>query len=80
MKKLDASGSDLLPGETGADRREREEAEAYYCKRAEEIYDTYKNAPRLYRTLDSGERQYLTEKEAEAQLAETAARVEELCR
>lgn len=77
--KLESKDSGLLSGETEEDRREREEAEAYYCKRAQEIYETYKNAPRLYRTLPSGERQYLTEKESEAQLTETAARVDELC-
>lgn len=73
-------GDDVaLPGETEAERHEREQAEAYYCKRAQQIYDSYVNAPRLYRTDDSGERVYLSDEEAETTLAETKARVDELC-
>lgn len=66
-------------GETPEDRLEREKAEKYYCKRAQEVYDSYLKAPRLYRTNDSGEREYLSDADAEQTLAETKARVEELC-
>ncbi len=68
------------PGETAEERAEREAADAYYCKRATEIFESYVNAPRLYRTNDAGERQYLTEKEAAATVADTKARMDELCR
>ena len=68
-----------FPSETEAEREERKQAEAYYCKRATEVYDSYLNAPKLYKTNDAGEKQYLTEEEAVVQLAETKARVEELC-
>lgn len=68
------------PGETAEERAEREAADAYYCKRATEIFESYLNAPRLYRTNDAGERQYLSEKEAAATVAETKARMDELCR
>lgn len=68
------------PGETAEERAEREAADAYYCKRATEIFESYVNAPRLYRTNDAGEREYLTEKEAAATVAETKARMNELCR
>ena len=68
------------PGETAEERAEREAADAYYCKRATEIFESYVNAPRLYRTNDAGERQYLTEKEAAATIAETKAKKDELCR
>ena len=67
------------PGETAEERAEREAAEAYYCKRATEIYESYLNAPRLYRTDDAGERVYLTDDEAAAKLAETEAQVKEVC-
>ena len=67
------------PGETEAEREEREQAEAYYCKRAEEIYNSYLNAPRLYKTSDGGERVYLTDEEAAVTLEETKTRVVELC-
>ena len=68
------------PGETAEERAEREAAEAYYCKRATEIFESYVNAPRLYRTSDAGEREYLGEEEAAATIAETKAKMQELCR
>ena len=73
------SGNYAYPGETAEDRAEREKAEAYYCKRATEIYDSYVNAPQLYRTNDSGKREYLSKKDVAAKIAETKARVNELC-
>ena len=77
----DDSESDgyAYPGETAEERAEREKAEAYYCKRATEIYESYLNAPQLYRTNESGEREYLSEKEAAATIAETKGRKDELC-
>jgi len=66
-------------GETPEARLEREKAEQYYCKRAQEVYDSYLNAPRLYKTSDTGVREYLSEADATQTLAETKARVEELC-
>jgi hypothetical protein len=66
-------------GETPEERLERENAEKYYCKRAQEIYNSYLNAPRLYKTNEAGVREYLTDQEAEQTLAETRARVDELC-
>ncbi|MDH4108415.1 MAG: DUF4124 domain-containing protein [Gammaproteobacteria bacterium] len=69
---------DQYRNETAADRAEREMAEAYYCKRAQEVYDSYVKAPRLYRTVD-GERIYLSDEEAAQTLSETKARVDELC-
>jgi hypothetical protein len=75
------SGSaDAYPGETPEERFEREQAEAYYCKRAQEIYESYRNAPRLYETRDDGTRHYLSKEEAETTLSETKAQVDELCR
>jgi len=66
-------------GETPEDRLEREKAEKYYCERAQNIYDSYLKAPRLYKTNDAGEREYLSDADAARTLAETKARVEELC-
>jgi hypothetical protein len=74
-----SSGS-AYPGETAEERFEREQAEAYYCKRATEIYDSYVNAPRLYRTDDNGEREYLSKEDAAAMIAETEEKKNELCR
>lgn len=76
-----AGGSkEAYPGETPEERFEREQAEAYYCKRAQEVYDSYVNAPRLYKTREDGTRHYLSEEEAESTIAETKAQVDELCR
>ena len=74
------SGGYAYPGETAEERAEREKAEAYYCKRANEIYESYVNAPQLYRTNDAGEREYLSKKDAAATIAETKAKRDELCR
>ena len=74
------SGGYAYPGETAEERAEREAADAYYCKRATEIFESYVNAPRLYRTDEAGERQYLSEKEAAETIAETKAKMNELCR
>lgn len=79
--KEDGGGSgSAYPGETAEERAEREKAEAYYCKRATEIYDSYVNAPRLYKTNDKGEKEYLSSDEAARTIAETRARKDELCR
>jgi len=80
-KESAANSSDgyAFPGETPDERAEREDAEAYYCKRATEIYDSYKNAPRLYRTNDAGEREYLSEETAKATLDETKSKMDDLC-
>lgn len=73
------SYGDALPGETPEERAEREHANAYYCKRATTIYDSYKNAPRLYSTNEAGEREYLTEEAAQATLDETKSKMDGLC-
>jgi hypothetical protein len=54
-----AGSAGYLPGETVEDGAEREKAKAYYCKRATEIYDSYVNAPRLFKAGADGEREYL---------------------
>jgi hypothetical protein len=67
------------PGETAEQRAERKRAEEYYCKRATEIYDSYTNAPQLYKTNDDGEREYLSKADAAKTIAETRAKKDELC-
>ena len=79
-KSESESGGYAFPGETAEERAEREKAEAYYCKRATEIYDSYLNAPQLYRTDENGEREYLSKNDAAATIAETKDKMNELCR
>lgn len=69
-----------FPGETEAEREERRQAEAYYCKRATEIYESYRSAPKLYKTGTTGEREYLSDEEAAQTLSETKAKVDDLCK
>ena len=80
VEESNESGSGYAyPGETAEERHEREQAEAYYCKRATEIYESYLNAPQLYKTNDAGEREYLSKEEKARTIAETRARKDELC-
>lgn len=76
----EVGGGAAFPGETPEQRAEREKAEAYYCKRATEIYDSYVNAPQLYKTNDKGEREYLSDEETARTIAETRAVKDEACR
>jgi len=71
--------STVVPGESNLEREQRIAAEAYYCSQAQRIYETYKNAPQLFRTNADGEREYLTSQESAAKLEETRLRVAELC-
>jgi hypothetical protein len=73
------SGGSGRAGETDGERRERESAQAYYCKRATEIYESYLNAPHVYRTTESGKRDYLSERERAETIAETLAQKNEFC-
>jgi len=72
-------GGYAYSGESAEERAEREKAEEYYCKRATEIYESYVNAPQLYRTNDDGEREYLSDKEAAATIGATKVRMDEIC-
>ena len=67
------------PGETADERAEREAAEAYYCKRAKEILESYNNAPALYKTDAAGEQVVLSETEMAATIADAKQRTAELC-
>ncbi len=75
-----ASDDDVAPGESEVERAARKQAEAYYCKRATEIYESYLNAPKLYRTGADGEREFLSEEESKKIIDETKAAKEERCR
>lgn len=70
------SGDDSV----GSDEsRAREDAQAYYCEQAKGIYQSYVGAPRLYRTSEDGQREYLSDEEMAAALADAEASVDEWC-
>jgi hypothetical protein len=75
----DEADENAVPDETPEQRMARESEEALYCKRAQEVYDSYIGAPRLYRTNDDGEREYLSKAEAKAMLDDTKTTVDDLC-
>ncbi|MDH3534043.1 MAG: DUF4124 domain-containing protein [Gammaproteobacteria bacterium] len=68
-----------LPGETPEEFAQRKAAEAYYCEQATKIYESYVNAPQLYRTGEDGAREYLSKEDAAEEIAATRARKDELC-
>ncbi len=72
-------GTDSQPGDTLEDGQEGADAKAYYCKQATDIYKSYVDAPRLYRTGADGEREYLSDVETAATLAEARASMAEWC-
>lgn len=74
-----ASNDPEFANESPAEREQREQAEAYYCMRAQEIYASYQQAPRLYRTDETGERVYLSDEEAAATMLATKTKMDSLC-
>ncbi len=79
LEEMESQEDEYRPGETPEERAERLDAEAYYCKQATEIYESYMNAPRLYRTADDGSKEYVSDAEAKAIIDETRAKKDELC-
>ena len=78
----DDSDSDYFafPGETEQQRAQRKQAESYYCQRATEVYESYVNAPQLYRTDKSGKREFLSKADVAQTISDTRAKKEELCK
>ena len=79
MAAAESSDGYAFPGETPEERAEREAAEAHHCKRVTEIYKSYENAPRLYRTNAKGDREYLSDKEAAETMADARSKMEQAC-
>ena len=67
------------PGETAEERAQREAVVARNCDRANEILRSYENAPKLYRTDESGNRHILTDAEHEAELRDAREKTRFLC-
>jgi hypothetical protein len=78
--KQRSDGGYTRPDETAEERAEREETEKYYCDRATEVYDSYVNAPQLYRTNEAGEREFLSKDETTKTIADTKSNITEFCR
>ncbi|MEL7187214.1 MAG: DUF4124 domain-containing protein [Pseudomonadota bacterium] len=78
VKKADSDTASEFD-ESEDERLAREAEKAKNCKRATEIYDSYLNAPRLYRTAENGKKEYLSDREAEKEIARTKIKVDEVC-
>ena len=80
-EKVDVTNrsDDIDAEEATEEGREGKDAQAYYCKRAKDIYGSYVSAPRLYRSSDDGQREYLSDAEMAAAIANAKASVEEWC-
>lgn len=76
----ESSDGYAFPDETPEERAAREAVEAHHCKRVTEIYKSYENAPRLYRTNAAGEREYLSTKDAKATMDETKKKMDDACK
>jgi len=59
-------------------REDRQSAKAN-CDKAKEIYDTYYNAPRLFKPTADGGREYLSSEETDALRAKARADIDEWC-
>ena len=70
---------DIHPEGTAGEEQAGQDAQAFYCNRAKEIYRSYADAPRLYRTNEDGQREYLSDQETAAALANAEASVTEWC-
>ncbi len=73
------AGADAM-SETEKQRQERLEAEERYCQRVTEIHDSYVNAPRMYKSGEDGEREYLSKREHKKAIREIAAVMKEACK
>lgn len=74
------SESEALAEETPAEREARLQAQAEYCQRVTEIHDSYVNAPRLYRTNEKGEREFLSKTQKRRAIREIASAKKDACR
>jgi hypothetical protein len=76
---LDDLNGSKAGGRPAGQLSDDEKAQSEYCQRATEVYESYVNAPQLYRTNENGEREYLSQQEAAATIAETKAKRDQLC-
>lgn len=78
-RAVTSQADDVDSDETAEEGQAREDAQTYYCEKAKDIYRSYVDAPRLYRTGADGQREYLSSEEAAATLADARAKVAEWC-
>ena len=76
---LPITGGRIFAEETQEEIEAQAQARKEFCEKATAVYDSYIKAPRLYLTDDSGERKYLSDKEAQRIIDETKAKRDEAC-
>lgn len=65
--------------EERAEQKEDRDLAKVNCAKAREVYDTYYNAPRLYKPTADGGREYLSGEEMDALRAKAQGKIDELC-
>ena len=65
--------------EEKAEQRQDREMAKENCERSKEIYDTYYNAPRLYKPTADGGREFLSAEETDALRAKAKADIDKWC-
>lgn len=75
----DMTSADEPADEPADESAQRDAVVAHNCKRANEILESYENAPALYRTDENGKRHVLTEKEYAAEIAAAKEKTRFLC-
>jgi len=68
-----------FPTESPEERRERELAEEHLCEHAQNAYESYKTAERLYVTNEACEKEYLSKRDIKATMKEAQASVKKFC-
>ena len=80
--KADGTAADIRERQEAEDKAEANRAEeqrAANCELAKQRMKSYSEARRLFRELDNGEREYLTNEEIDSTRAEAARSVDEWC-
>jgi hypothetical protein len=68
-----------VDAEESAERKKDREMAKENCERSKEIYDTYYNAPRLYKPTEDGGREFLSAEETDALRAKANAEIDKWC-
>ncbi len=81
--ELERQKGDLLrrsaDAEEDAERRKDRDLAKANCEKAKEVYETYYNAPRLFKPTADGGREYLSSEEMDALRAKAQGNIDEWC-
>ena len=64
------SGDEAATAANSEEQQSFEQRKQEYCQQLEEMYNSYKNTPELYRMNEDGEREYLSKREVRQKIRE----------